>query len=854
MYYKWKVKEVLVKLSSTINGISDNEAANRLAIYGKNEIKKFKKISKIKLLLSQLKSFIVYVLLAAALISLIFGEFKDSLVILFVVIINTFLGYFQEYKAEKAIEALQKLSTPVATVIRFGKIKQIPSSELVPGDVIIIEEGSFIPADARVIESNELAIDESSLTGESVSVNKIVEEINKDCVISDQKNMVFSGTIAIRGRGRAVIINIGLSTELGKIAKGVEEEYEKETPLQKQLNLFGKKITISILFLILIIFVLGYANGNKLFDSFFIAVALAVAAIPEGLPAVITITLALGTQRMLKRNALVRKLSAVETLGSVNVICSDKTGTLTKNEMTVTKLYINNKFIDVTGSGYSKNGEFLYSGKRIADSEILRLLEISSMCNNSNFDGPSDPTEKALLFMSAKAKDIPKYERIKEIPFNSENKFMITEHKNKNKTISYMKGAPEVVLNKCKYAEMDNKYIKLDKEEKNKIHEAYKKMASEALRVLGMAYSENGKDFVFSGLAGMIDPPREEAIKSIEECKLAGIRVVMITGDYEITAKAIANKLGIEGEVINGEELEVISVTDLVRKLDFVSIFARVNPQHKIKIVEAFKSRGDIVAMTGDGVNDALALKKADIGVAIGSGTDVAKQASDIILLDDNFVTIAEAVKEGRGIYNNIKKFIKFLLSCNLAEVLVILLALIFGMPLPLIAIQILLVNLLTDVFPALALGVGPVDSDIMNNKPRNKDKNIMSNNEFFYMVFIAFIISGITLSLFYFYLSKIGLNYAQTVAFFALVVSQLFASFSFSLGNKSILSNALFKNKWLIVGILTSFILQLVIIYLFNDLFYTVDLLFIDLIYIVLISSLLLAVHQLMKGIFLQD
>ena len=537
MYYKLSVKEVLSDLHTSLNGLPKTEAKNRLIKYGKNEITRFKKISKFKLLISQVKSFIVYVLIVAALISLVFGEYNDAIVIGIVVIVNALLGFFQEYKAEKAIEALQKLSSPNAIVIRDGKPRQIPSTEVVPGDVLVIEEGSFIPADARLFEVSSLAINESTLTGESAPVNKNLDVLSKEIILASQKNMVFAGTIAVRGRGKAVVVFTGLNTEMGKIAKEIQLAENKITPLQRQLSRLGKNITVGILVMVAVIFIINHLRGASWFDSFFTSVALAVAAIPEGLPAVITITLALGTQRMLKRNALVRKLSAVETLGSTSVICADKTGTLTKNEMTIKKVYANNKLFDVTGSGYDINGNFLFNRKKVDVKYLERLFSIASLCNNATIDGPSDPTEKALIVMARKGEFDKNYERIKEIPFSSEKKYMITVNRIDKKLVSNMKGAPEVILSMCRFIEVNNKIRILNKNDKENILKEYKDMASKALRVLAFAYSNNSNEYIFVGLAGMIDPPREEVKDSIAECYDAGIRVVMITGDYEITAK-----------------------------------------------------------------------------------------------------------------------------------------------------------------------------------------------------------------------------------------------------------------------------------------------------------------------------
>ncbi len=761
---------------------------------------------------------------------------------------NALFGFFQEFKAEKSIEALRKLTTPKATVIRDNKVQQIRSSEIVVGDIIVIEEGSYIPADARLIEVSCLEIDEATLTGESKPVSKNLEPIIKETIISNQKNMVFAGTIATRGRGKAIVISTALNTELGKIAKEIQLVEEKETPLQKKLHKLGVYITIGILIICAIVFVLDFLKGSPFIDSLLTAIALAVAAIPEGLPAVITITLALGTQRMVKKHALVRRLSAVESLGSITVICSDKTGTLTKNEMTVTKIFTNNKNISVTGSGYDLKGEFFQNNKKLDSKELEKLVQIAYLCNNASLEGPSDPTEKALLVVAAKANYNKTHTRLKEIPFSSEKKEMITLNKIDNKLVYNIKGAPEVILEKCDKILINNKESQLTKKQREEIKKAYQNMASEALRVLGFAYSSNNKNYIFVGLTGMIDPPREEIKNSIYLCKKAGIKVIMVTGDHALTAKAIAKNIGIEGDIITGEELEKIDKSKLSKLIDKIGIYARVSPQHKVKILDALKAKGHIVAMTGDGVNDAIALKKSDVGTAVGSGTDVAKQASDIILLDDNFSTIVNAIKEGRGIYNNIKKFISYLFSCNLAEVLVIFTSLLIGLPIPLIAIQILLMNLLTDGLPALALGLDNVNEGVMNEKPRNPNERLITNKDLAFIIFQCSLMTVITLSLFYYYVRTNSIIYAQTVAFTTLVFLQLANAYNYHTAKNSIFKTNLLSNKHLIFAIITSVIIQLIAIYLLNDFFKTIAISLSAFILIIACSILIIVVQEIAK------
>ena len=719
---------------------------------------------------------------------------------------------------------------------------------MVPGDIIVIEEGNYIPADARLIEIASLKVDESTLTGESVPVTKSIETINKTTIISNQHNMVFAGTVASRGRGKAVVVATGSGTELGKIAKEIQSIKQKETPLQIKLHNLGINITIAIIIISIIIFLLGFFRGTPLIDSMLTAIALAVAAIPEGLPAVVTITLALGTQRMLKKNSLVRRLSAVESLGSVTVITADKTGTITKNEMTVTKIFMNNKLIKVTGRGYETKGEFFYENKKIDPKELKKIMQIATLCNNASLDGPSDPTEKALIVAAKKALYKEKYPRLKEIPFSSETKFMITLNKLEEELIYNLKGAPEIVLSKCNKILLKNKEIRITKQHKEEILKVYEEMASGALRVLGFAYSKDDKNYVFVGIMGMIDPPREEVKYSIKSCEKAGIKVVMITGDYALTAKAIAKEIGIVGRVVTGEELDKMTSRELSEVVDEVSIYARVSPQHKVKILEALKGKNHIVAMTGDGVNDAIALKKSDVGVAVGSGTDVAKEASDIILLDDNFTSIVNAIKEGRGIYNNIKKSIGYLFSCNLAEVAVIFISLLIGLPLPLIAIQILWMNLLTDGLPALAFGLDKIDENVMDKPPRNPRQKIINKKDLLFLLIQAISITVITISLFYFYLKKEDIIYGQTVVFSSLVILQLFNAINYHIGNNKLSTKNLMSNNYLIGSIIISLLLQIIVIYLLNDIFRTKPLLFLDWSFIIFGGFIIISIQEGVK------
>ena len=700
-----KIDDIFRELKTNKEGLTDAEANERLKKYGYNEIKREKKISPIKILLQQFNNVLIYILIAAVIVSIFLNEKEDAIIIGIIVIVNAIIGFRIEYKAEKSIEALKKLASLKATVIRDGHEKDIDSKLLVPGDIVKLETGDKIPADSRLIEIVELKTQEASLTGESSPVKKELKTLPAKTQLADRINMVFSSTIITSGKGKAIVTQTGMQSQIGTIAKLIEEAEAEPTPLQNKLAKLGRRLGAITFVIVLIVFISGILKGEPLLEFFIFSVALAVAAIPEGLPIVVTIGLSIGVQRMIKRNALIRKLPSVETLGSTTVICTDKTGTLTKNEMTVKKIYANGKIIDVSGSGYVKKGEFLINNKKINPKEFQLLLRIGALNNDAAFDKKNvigDPTEAALIVSAAKAgidKDIvqDKFPRKDEIPFTSERKMMTTMHSINGENLAYVKGAPEVVLQKCNFIYENNKIKKLSEKRKNEILEINEQFANNALRVLGFAYktvmdkSRVEKNLIFVGLQGMMDPPRTEVKEAIKKCKLAGIKVVVITGDNEITAKAVAHAIGIEGKSINGRDLDKIKDKELEKYAEEISIYARVNPIHKNKIVAALKKLGHTVAMTGDGVNDAPALKKADIGISMGiTGTDVAKEASDMILTDDNFASIVNAVEEGRGIYDNIKKFVEYLLSSNLGEVLTIFVAIMIGLPLPLIAIMIL--------------------------------------------------------------------------------------------------------------------------------------------------------------------
>jgi Ca2+-transporting ATPase len=678
-------EKALENLSSSLHGLTEKEADQRLSQHGPNEIRRGRKISPIMIFLAQFNSFIVYILIAAVFISFTLQEYIDGVVIITILIVNAVLGFFQEYRAEKAIESLKKMAALQATVIRNGRKMRISSTELVPGDVIAFEAGDRIPADARIIEGHLLEVMESSLTGESHPVSKDSEPIDDTSTLGDMKSMVFGGTNVASGSGKAVVVKTGMGSEMGKIAESIESVKDDETPLQKRLNILGRKLGILTLAICTIIIAFGIYKGGNILEMIMVGVSLAVAAVPEGLPIVVTIALALGVKRMVKENALVKRLPSVETLGCTTVICTDKTGTLTRNEMTVTKLYVNNAIIDVTGTGYGTSGNFLSSGESTDPIPAELLLRIGALNNDaalSERDGViGDPTEACLIVSAAKAglqkaTLEEKFPRVNEIPFDSERKRKSTVHKTSQGLVMYTKGAPDVVLNLCSKVNIDGKELPLGDDILATTNEIIQQFSSQALRVLGFAYkplssetvdTSQEKELIFVGLQGMIDPPREEVKSAIEQCKKAGIRSVMITGDYALTAKAIAEQLGIEGDAVSGEQIEKMDDESLKDIVGVTSIFSRVNPEHKIRIVRALREAGEVVAMSGDGVNDAPALKEADIGVAMGiTGTDVTKETADMVLLDDQYTSIVKAVEQGRGIYENIKKFVKYLLSCNL--------------------------------------------------------------------------------------------------------------------------------------------------------------------------------------------
>jgi len=849
------VQQVFKELSTSEKGLSQKEAEQRLKQYGLNEIKEGKKISAWEIFIGQFKSIVIWILIFATIISAFLKEYIDAIVILVIIVLISVLGFILEYRAERAIEALKKLTSLKATVIREGQKKEIDSKEIAPGDIILLETGDKVPADARLFEVFNLQTQEAALTGESQPVKKNTDVLPEKTAIADMKNMVFSGTIVVSGRAKAIATGTGMQSEIGKIAAMIEEVKPEPTPLQKKMDQLGRwigKVVIAIAFVIFT--VASIFQEKSILDNLIVAVAVAVAAIPEALLAIVTMALAIGTQRMLKRNALVRRLPSVETLGSTSVICSDKTGTLTANEMTVKKLFVNGKIIEVTGTGYETKGQFLYKNKPVNIDEIEPLLRIGALNNNAELkDGNviGDPTEGCLIVSAEKAvltkKDLEiEFPRIDEIEFTSERKMMTTIHKHHGEKLAFVKGATEVVLRLCNYILINGKAKKMTEEMRKEILETNKEFANDALRVLGFAYKtivtdkEPEKNLTFAGLQGMIDPARPEVKVAIEKCKKAGIRVVMITGDHEVTARAVAKDIGLSGKAVTGQQLEEIK--NLEDWVDDIAIFARVNPEHKIKIIDALKKKGHVVAMTGDGVNDAPALKKADIGIAMGvTGTDVSKEASAMILTDDNFASIVNAVEEGRGVYDNIRKYIGFLLSGNISEVLIIFLGIIFGLPLPLTATQILLINLVTDGLPALALSADPYEPNAMARKPRKLDEPIFKGLNPF-LVYYPIVMTIIALLIFsWFYFSKGNLLQAQTATFLTISMFELYQAFASRSTIYPAFKVGIFKNKYLIFAVLSSFTIIATSIFIpsFGKFLDMSPLSIIEFILIVLISSI---------------
>jgi len=850
-WHNLEISDVYTSLDSEREGLSQGEAQRRLAQFGPNELAEKKKISPWIIFLEQFKNFLIIILLIAAALSAIMGEVADAIVIFVIVLFAAGLSFIQEYRAERAMEALKRMAAPLASVLRENKEIEIYATELVPGDIILLRTGDKIPADARLIEAVNLKIDEASLTGESVSVEKTRERLVGEASIADRNNMVFTGTAAVYGRGMAVVTATGMATEFGKIATMLQEVEKERTPLQVNLDQLGKWIAIGALALCFILAGIGVLRGHEILEMLIWGVSLAVAAVPEALPAVVTISLALGVQRMVRRHALIRKLPAVETLGSTTFICSDKTGTLTEDKMTIRRVFVDGTLMDVTGVGYEPKGEFIIKGKvhnPEGDDALRRLLQIGSLCNDTTLGSTNgvwsikgDPTEGALVVTAAKAglwqDELQiQFPRISEIPFSSETKRMTTTHQTSQGKIAYSKGAPEVILGSCNRIVSSLGEKTLSIEDRKTIMSTAQGMAEDALRVLGLAYKQledmtvtdedTEKDMVFVGLVGMMDPPREEVKQAVKTCDQAGIKSVMITGDHKLTAVAVARELGIlkKGLASTGADIDKLGDEEFEALVEKIEVYARVSPAHKLRVVEALTKRGHVVAMTGDGVNDAPALKKADIGVAMGiTGTDVTKEAADMVLTDDNFASIVAAVEEGRGIFNNIKKYLVYLLSCNLGEILlmaiVILFGPLFGLPagtIPLVAIQLLYVNLATDGLPAIALSVDPPDLDVMKQKPRPRKQTIFSTKVLSYLAGTGVWTAVVTLGVFLWAVDS-GKDFleAQSMCFVTLILIEFFNAFNCRSLERSLFKIGPLSNRWLLLAIVWECIMLGLIVYL---------------------------------------
>jgi len=838
LWFSKSIEEVLVKIKvDPSKGLSDSEAKTRLGTYGPNKLQAKKKKSIFRMFIAQLQDWLIYILFAAVIITIYLGQYTDSVIIILVIAINAILGVVQQFKAGKAIDALQKMAFPKALILRNGVVNEISSWKVVPGDILILDAGRFIAADIRLIESANLQIDESALTGESVPSEKDATLIHDDpnTPIGDRANSAFMTTVVTNGRGIGVVIGTGMQTEIGQIADIINTEVKSKTPLEIRLDKLGKTLGVIAIGICVVIFIIALLQGRRLEEMFLMSVSLAVAAIPEGLAAIVAVVLSIGVTGMSKRNAIVKKLPAVETLGSVNIICSDKTGTLTQNKMTVT-------------SCFNLEGEIpIVRNKINASSDDAKLLaKAMLLCSDATYEkgnGTGDPTEIALLLLADdlgidREKIKSENKRLDEFPFDSDRKLMSTLNQQNGKHTVYTKGALTSLMKIANRVIYNGKVIPITKAHKKQYLIAAESMANNALRTLGVAYkpvdsaiiaSEMEKDLIIAGLVGMLDPPRAEVKAAIKKARLAGITTIMITGDHRNTAFAIAHELGIAetlGQAIAGHEIDDYSDTQFAGSVDNYRVFSRVSPEHKVRIVHALKSNGNIVCMTGDGVNDAPSLNAADIGVAMGiSGTDVAKGAADMILTDDNFATIVSAIEQGRNIYNNIKKTVIFLLTCNLGEVVAVAVTLLIGWEAPLIATQLLWINLVTDSFPAIALGMDPGSPDVMNEKPRDAKESFFAGGAGIHVVIGGVLIGALTILAFWYGYYEHGFSpfdhsvpknvveYARTLAFMVLVICQLFFSLAVRNSSKSIFQIGIFSNKYVSGSILLGVLLQLLVI-----------------------------------------
>jgi Ca2+-transporting ATPase len=841
VWYRIDVKEILHKLNTLEHGLSGREIDKRLKEYGPNRLVTEKKVSKLKILAHQFQSPLIYILLIAAVVTVFLREYIDTGVIMSVVILNAVIGYIQEFKAEESIRALKKLVVPKARVLRDGTEREINSEELVPGDIVLLSSGSKIPADMRLFKVIELRADEALLTGESLPVEKTTTAIKeKNLIPGDQKNMAFMGTIVVSGRGKGIVVETGQRTILGQIAEEVREVTEVKTPLQVKFEKFARFIGFFVLGFSVFIFAAGTLLGKKLSEMFMVAVATAVSVVPEGLPVAVTIAMAIGVSRMARRNAIIRKLPAVETLGDITVICSDKTGTLTKNEMTVRLIYDGVHTYEVTGSGYDPKGEILHEKIAITKGErkeLIKMLRVGLLCNESDiyeeegqYKVEGDPTEGALIVPAIKAGLNPEeekesYQQIAMIPFESERGYMATLHKHRGEKIIFVKGAPEKLLDMCTEC-----MLKGDARKKE-INHFSNEFAKRGLRVIALAYKEVPRDkeeithedvkdgLMYAGLQGMMDPPREESFNAVEGCNNAGIKTVMVTGDYAVTAEVVSKQLGITGDneqVLEGKEIETIDDEELFNRSKKVSVYARVSPEHKLRIVQQLVRHGEIVAVTGDGVNDAPALKAAHIGIAMGrKGTDVAKESSDMIVTDDNFASIVSAVEEGRVVYDNIKKVTLFLVSCGLGELLAIVTTILLGLPIPYIPAQILWLNLVTNGLQDVALAFEPGEKGVIKRPPRDPQEGILSPLIIQRTLLMGIILAAGTLFVFISRLEEgVPLERARTAALTTMVFFQFYQAFNCRSEKQSIFRMSLMTNPFLIYSMIAAFFAQMAVIY----------------------------------------
>ncbi len=884
-------EEVIKLLETRPQGLTKEEVSRRRETYGPNKIEDVKKLSPIRLFLRQFQNALNYILALAAAISIIGDHIIDAIVILIIIAINAILGFVQEYRSEKTLEALKQLSAPQTSVLRDNKERKVNTEDLVPGDIVVLTTGDIVPADMHILTSTRLRAEQAMLTGEPGSEEKLTGELPENTPLVDRRNMLYSGTTITGGRGSGIVVAIGMNTEMGKIAKEISEAGEEKTPLQKRISSLAIYLAILALIFATSQGILAFLRGIPTYDALMFALASAISSIPEGLLAVITLVLVVGVRTMAKRNAIIRKLQAVETLGSATVICTDKTGTLTKNEMTARALYLNGETIEITGEGYAPVGDFRKDGAIVNPKEHPHLqlfLRAMALCNDAHLvleDGHysifGDPTEGALVVAAAKGgvnkeKEEKETPRIDEIPFESERACMTTVHQlTDEERYVYTKGAPERIIRLCNEIYINGEVVELTDELRNQVLEESHELAAKGYRVLGGAYrvveyskyrlvpDECGKDLVFLGLVGIVDPPRKEVIEAVAKCKSAGIRVVMITGDHRETARTIAEEVGIMTKkdlILEGRELDNISEKEFEKIVESVRVFARTEPRHKLRIVKALKAKGHIVAMTGDGINDAPALKEADVGIAMGiTGTQIAKEISDMVLTDDNFASIVAAVEEGRTTFNNMRKVVTYLLTTNVAEDIVLFSALVLGFPLPFLPLQILWINLVTDGVCDKTLAVEPRDRDVLKEPPRPPKERIITRGVMYRLIFLASIMTMGTLFVYHFSIQSLGplvfiygYNEPRTMTFYTIVFFQLFNALNVRSREYSLFKIGFFLNKYLVLGLVLSFVLNISIAYVpfFQQLFQIMPLPVHEWLVVLLVSSSALIIEEIRKAL----